>query len=158
MPEQKDKVQTAEQQGEQAQPAEGKEKIKIGSIPLDQVDDVIIDAVEDVMEDVAEGIEEIANEPELMAESTHPKWEHFFLRVRNVAVTVAVVLFISSLFMEEYSHTLKAVAYFFGSAAYFSEIFMMTDLFSKKMPAREMFMAYCFGPLYILLGISYLLE
>ena len=36
-------------------------------------------------------------------------------------------------------------------------ILLLTDCFSKRIPHREMFMAYCFGPLYILLGISYLI-
>ena len=56
-----------------------------------------------------------------------------------------------------FSHVLKAIAYFFGAAAYFSEFILLTDCFTKRVPHQEMFMAYCFGPLYILLGLSYLM-
>ena len=49
-------------------------------------------------------------------------------------------------------------AYFLGAGAYFAEILVLTDGFRQKVPRKELFMAYCFGPLYILLGLSYLLE
>ena len=52
---------------------------------------------------------------------------------------------------------LKGIAYFFGAAAYFCEIVLLTDCFTAKVPHKELFMAYCFGPMYILLGLSYLL-
>ena len=51
-----------------------------------------------------------------------------------------------------------AAAYFLGAGAYFAEILVLTDGFRRKVPQKELFMAYCFGPLYILLGLSYLLE
>ena len=38
-----------------------------------------------------------------------------------------------------------------------SEVLLLTDCFRTRVPHSEMFMAYCFGPMYILLGISYLL-
>ena len=53
---------------------------------------------------------------------------------------------------------LKAAAYFLGALAYLGEIVILTDWFSQRVPQREMFMAYCFGPLYLLLGVSYLLD
>ena len=53
---------------------------------------------------------------------------------------------------------LRAAAYFLGAGAYFAEILVLTDGFRQKVPRKELFMAYCFGPLYILLGLSYLLE
>ena len=49
------------------------------------------------------------------------------------------------------------VAFGIGAAAYFSEIVLLTDCFTAKIPHQEMFMAYCFGPMYVLLGISYLM-
>ena len=45
-----------------------------------------------------------------------------------------------------------------GAGAYVAEILILTDGFRRKVPQKELFMAYCFGPLYILLGLSYLLE
>ena len=70
---------------------------------------------------------------------------------------VAAILFFISLFPVHSAHTCKAVAYFLGAGAYFSEILLLTDCFRTRVPHSEMFMAYCFGPMYILLGISYLL-
>lgn len=34
----------------------------------------------------------------------------------------------------------------------------MTDCFRRKLDHAELFMAYCFGPLYILMGLSYILK
>lgn len=62
-----------------------------------------------------------------------------------------------SLILKNHSSILRSIAYFCGTGAYFLEILLLTDCFSKRIPHREMFMAYCFGPLYILLGISYLI-
>ena len=57
-----------------------------------------------------------------------------------------------------YSVVGLAIAYFCGAGAYVAEILILTDGFRRKVPQKELFMAYCFGPLYILLGLSYLLE
>ena len=73
-------------------------------------------------------------------------------------LTAALVLFIASLLHAPMEALLKGIAYFFGAAAYFCEIVLLTDCFTQKVPHREMFMAYCFGPMYILLGISYLFH
>jgi hypothetical protein len=73
------------------------------------------------------------------------------------AVLLAAVLFLISLFHVPGKYVLKAIAYFLGAAAYFSEILLLTDCFRTKVPHQEMFMAYCFGPMYLLLGLSYLL-
>ena len=67
------------------------------------------------------------------------------------------VLFIASLLHAPMEALLKGIAYFFGAAAYFCEIVLLTDCFTAKVPHKELFMAYCFGPMYILLGLSYLL-
>ena len=81
------------------------------------------------------------------------------LSFRNLFTGAAALLFLMSFFLSSHlHHTLRAVAYFFGAAAYFTEILMLTDIFKKRIPKREAFMAYCFGPLYVLMGISYLLS
>lgn len=107
----------------------------------------------EVIHDVLEGL----SEEEIISHSSHKTLEHRVLLFRNIAVAAAVVLFLVSLFHLPLSHLLKGVAYFLGAAAYFSEFILLTDCFTKRVPHQEMFMAYCFGPMYILLGLSYLL-
>ena len=84
--------------------------------------------------------------------------EHLMLIVRNLAAGAAAVLFLASFALAAIHKPLRAVAYFCGAGAYFAEILVLTDGFRRKVPKKELFMAYCFGPLYILLGLSYLLE
>ncbi len=109
-----------------------------------------------LLEEVKHTVEETLSEKELLSHSKHQLLEHIFLTLRNIAVAIAVILFLASLFHAPYSSILKAIAYFFGAGAYFCEILLLTDCFSSKVPPKEMFMAYCFGPMYILLGLSYL--
>jgi len=98
-------------------------------------------------------------EEKAFAQDHYDKSEHKILKIRNVAVAGAVVLFLLSLFHHiPGGNYLKTVAYFLGSGAYFCEILMLTDCFTKRQEFSEMFMAYCFAPLYILLGISYLFH
>ncbi len=113
----------------------------------------VSDDAGDAIHDVLEGL----SEEELISHSHHKGLEHIVLLVRNIAVGLAVVLFLISLFHLPFGHILKAIAYFLGAAAYCAEFVLLTDCFSKRVPHREMFMAYCFGPMYILLGRSYLL-
>ncbi len=108
--------------------------------------------VEALLQDVCEGLSETG----LISHSRHKRLEHWILLARNVAVALAVALFLASLVHTAQSGSLKAAAYFLGAGAYFCEILILTDCFRTKVPHREMFMAYCFGPLYILLGVSYL--
>lgn len=118
----------------------------------DEVAEIIHNA-EDVLHDVLEGL----SEEETIAHNKHKRVEHFLLLTRNIAVAIAVVLFAVSLFSVPGTHYFKAIAYFLGAIAYFQEIMLLTDCFSKQVPHQEMFMAYCFGPMYVLLGLSYLL-
>lgn len=110
--------------------------------------------MEEAIHEVCEGL----SEQELLSHSRHKKLEHWFLLARNAAVAAAMLLFLASLFHIPGKYLLKAIAYFLGAAAYFCEILILTDCLRTKVPHREMFMAYCFGPMYILLGISYLAE
>ena len=111
-----------------------------------------------LLEDWKEDLVEALTEHDLLLGSKHQKIEHAVLLVRNIAVGAALVLFIASLLHAPMEALLKGIAYFFGAAAYFCEIVLLTDCFTAKVPHKELFMAYCFGPLYILLGLSYLLE
>jgi len=78
------------------------------------------------------------------------------LLARNIAAAVAGVLFLISIF--DVVLVIKALAYFTGSAAYILELVIMTECFKVKPNHDELFMIYVFGPLYILMGISYLLH
>ena len=108
-------------------------------------------------DELKEIVEDGILEKDLIEESTHKKLDEFLLIIRNMAVLAAVILFIVSLIIHETGHLLKGIAYFCGAGAYVAELFILTECFTKKMPHGEMFMVYCFGPLYILLGLSYLL-
>lgn len=125
----------------------------------DEMEEVIHSAEEvlheagEVLHDVLEGLAE----EEIISHSHHQKLEHKVLLLRNIAVGLAVVLFLISLFHIPYDNVFKAVAYFLGATAYFAEFILLTDCFTERVPHQEMFMAYCFGPLYIMLGLSYLL-
>ena len=117
------------------------------------MDDVLQD-VEEVLHELQEGLSE-----EALISSNHDKrLGHWFLLLRNGAVLCAAALFVASILRAPGANLLKAIACFLGALAYFCEILILTDCFHQKVPHREMFMAYCFGPLYLLLGISYLLH
>lgn len=112
---------------------------------IEEIENAIIEGDEEALE--AEGVLE------------HEQGDHAALKERNIAVACAAFLFLLSFFMKGKTSTLvRGLGYFCGAAAYFSEIRALTDGFTKKIPHREAFMAYCFGPLYILMGIAYLLE
>ena len=125
----------------------------------DEMEEVIHTAEEvlheagEMLHDVIEGL----SEEETISHSHHKKLEHVILLLRNIAVGLAVILFFISLFHIPGSHILKGIAYFLGAGAYFGEFMLLTDCFSERVPHQEMFMAYCFGPMYLLLGLSYLL-
>ena len=81
------------------------------------------------------------------------------IRIGNVCVTFAAVLFLVSLLPEESvsaKYVLRGIGYFFGAVAYGTEVFALTDGFKEKLKFGAMYMPYVFGILYILLGISYL--
>ena len=118
----------------------------------DEMEEVLHEAG-DVLHDVLEGL----SEEDIISHSHHKKLEHGVLLFRNIAVGLAVILFFISMFHIPGEHILKGIAYFLGAAAYFSEFILLTDCFTERVPHQEMFMAYCFGPLYILLGLSYLM-
>lgn len=110
--------------------------------------------VHDALSDLHDGLAE----EDVLRHSRHKKLEHVVLLLRNGAVLLAVILFVLSLLHVQGANLYKAVAYFLGTFAYLGEILILTDCLTQRVPHREMFMAYCFGPLYLLLGISYLLH
>ena len=80
------------------------------------------------------------------------------LILRNLFVIIASVFFLISIFADHQHTWLKAVGYIFGMLAYISEYLHLTKFFHVKIPHDEAFMIYCFAPLYLLMGISYLLH
>ena len=110
-----------------------------------------------LLHELKEAAREALCERDLLRGSRHQKVEHVVLLIRNLAAGTAFLLFLASLLHAPAEALLKGIAYFFGAAAYFCEIALLTDCFTAKVPHKELFMAYCFGPLYILLGLSYLL-
>ncbi len=109
------------------------------------------------MSQIIEKIKESAEEDFHDAVDHMPILACILLVLRNVAVLLSSALFFLSLFLPDWRHTFKAIAYFCGAAAYLLECLLLTDCFRTKVPHHEMFMVYSFGPLYILLGLDYIL-
>lgn len=103
-------------------------------------------------------LEVILHEDELIEESTHKSVEHMALFFRNIVVVVAALMFLLSLIIHSQASLFRGTGYILGAIAYFCELVMLTDGFSRKAEHDELFMIYCFGPLYILMGVVYFLE
>ena len=97
-------------------------------------------------------------EEELIAHSKHKKREKVILYLRNIVVGAAVFLLLCALSTHPAADKFHAAGYFFGMLAYFIELLLLTDCFTQKIPHSEGFMVYCFGPLYFLMAIGYLLK
>ena len=79
------------------------------------------------------------------------------LRFRNVMVLLAAILFLLSFASDRYP-ILRAVGYLFGAIAYICEIMVLTDCFKVKIPHNELFMPYCFGPLYLIFLLTDIVD
>lgn len=77
------------------------------------------------------------------------------LCVRNALVVFAVTMFLLS--FAGRGEALRAIGYISGALAYVCEILVLTDCFKIKIPHNDLFMPYCFGPLYLIMGIGYLM-
>ena len=77
------------------------------------------------------------------------------LLFRNAMALLAAMLFLLSLGSDRYP-AIRAAGYLFGAVAYICEIMVMTDCFRIRLPRGELFMPYCFGPLYLIMGVGYL--
>jgi len=108
---------------------------------------------------LAEGFKTVFSTRDLGDSGDQNKHSVVLINIRNVFVFAASLLFLVSLFSGEVaSHTLRGIAYILGAVAYIFEILFLTDLFSIKAPHRELFMAYCFAPLYLIMGLFYFLH
>ena len=81
--------------------------------------------------------------------------EATFLKIRNITVVFAGIFWCLSFFESPHEHLLRGIGYIFGASAYLSELVMLTEGF-KKFDHKELLMAYCFFPIYILMALSYL--
>ncbi len=109
-----------------------------------------------LLEQIKHTVDVTIPDKEELTHGLHPKIDYALLILRNIFVGLAVIVFILSLFLDSYYTTLKAVGYFCGAVAYIFECLAVTDCFTTKVPHTEMFMVYCFGPLYILMGLGYI--
>ncbi len=109
-----------------------------------------------ILENIKHTVDVTIPDKEELTHGLHPKIDYALLILRNLFVVIAVVVFLVSLFWHDAANVLKAVGYFAGALAYVFECLAVTDCFMTKVPHTEMFMVYCFGPLYILMGLGYI--
>ncbi len=111
-----------------------------------------------ILEEIKETAAETLLDEELVSHGHHPRLGRIVLLLRNITVALAALLFLTSIFLHINRYLVKSIAYFLGGAAYIFEFLLLTDFFKEKVPHNEMFMVYCMGPLYFLLGIAYILQ
>ena len=109
-----------------------------------------------IIENIKHTVDATIPDKEELTHGLHPKLDYIFLVLRNLFTALAVLFFLASLFLHGRYNILKAIGYFAGAVAYVFECLAVTDCFQTKVPHTEMFMIYCFGPLYILMGFSYI--
>lgn len=87
--------------------------------------------------------------------------EKRMLNIQNISTFAAVILFLSARFISalaDFKILLTAIAYTLGAIAYLMESMILTDCFTRHHHAKELFMPYALGTLYLILGISYFLQ
>ncbi len=109
-----------------------------------------------MLEEIKHTVDATIPDIEELTHGLHPKIDYALLILRNVFVFVAVVLFILSMTIHNLHDIFRGIAYLCGAAAYVFECLAVTDCFQTEVPHTEMFMVYCFGPLYLLMGLSYI--
>ena len=109
-----------------------------------------------LIEDIMHAVDVTIPDKEELTHGLHPKIDYLLLILRNVFVATAAMLFALSFFIHLAQADLRAVGYFCGAAAYIFECLAVTDCFQTKVPHPEMFMGYCVGPLYFLMGLGYI--
>lgn len=109
-----------------------------------------------VLEKLKHTVDATIPDKEELTHGLHPKIDYILLVLRNLFALLAALTFLASLFLTENYVLSKVIGYFLGAAAYVLECLAVTDCFQKKVPHTEMFMVYCFGPLYVLMGLGYI--
>ena len=110
---------------------------------------------QDKYREVESALEKFWGEEDLLVGKGKSTPAQIALRFRNAMVLLAAILFLLSFASDRYP-ILRAVGYLFGAIAYICEIMVLTDCFKVKIPHNELFMPYCFGPLYLIMGVGYL--
>ncbi|MBQ6372350.1 MAG: hypothetical protein IJJ22_04440 [Oscillospiraceae bacterium] len=82
----------------------------------------------------------------------------FFAMLRNIFAVLTAVCFIASFFLHNNQLLVRGIGYCLGVFAYFSELLELTEGFNRKKHMDDLFMAVCFGGLYIFMAISYIME
>ena len=90
-------------------------------------------------------------------EEKHPARKAFNM-IRNVFVLLTAICFIASFFLHEHHLLIRGIGYCMGFGAYFAELLELTEGFNRKKHLDDLFMAICFGALYVVLAITYILE
>ena len=103
---------------------------------------------QDKYREVESALEKFWGEEDLLVGKGKSTPAQIALRFRNAMVLLA--------FASDRYPILRAVGYLFGAIAYICEIMVLTDCFKVKIPHNELFMPYCFGPLYLIMGVGYL--
>ncbi len=109
-----------------------------------------------IIEQIKHTVDATIPDKEELTNGLHPKIDYALLVLRNLFVVVAAILFLVSFFAKDAYSIFKSIGYFFGAGAYLFECLAVTDCFQTKIPHTEMFMVYCFGPLYLLMGLGYI--
>ena len=117
----------------------------------------------DLLEQIKHTVDVTTPDHDELVHEGHTRRDYVLLILRNILVGAAALLFVASFFFDELYHIdiyhiLKGIAYFCGTGAYVFECLLLTNCFKTKVPHKELFMVYCLGPLYILMGISYLIK
>ena len=81
-----------------------------------------------------------------------------FNAVRNIFALLTAICFITSFFLQEGQFLVRGIGYSLGVFAYFAELLELTEGFNTKKHIDDLFMAICFGGMYILLAVSYIME
>lgn len=111
-----------------------------------------------IIDEIKHGVDVTIPEKEDLAQMAHPKADYIMLIFRNIFAFCAMVLFVVSFFLSSSFNYIKAIAYLCGAVAYIFELLALTDCFRTRVGHHEMFMVYCFGPLYLLMGLGYIFK
>ena len=81
-----------------------------------------------------------------------------FNTIRNIFAALTAICFISSFIMLQRQLLVRGIGYCFGFVAYLAEVLELTEGFNRKKHIDDLFMAICFGGLYIFMAVSYIME
>lgn len=87
-----------------------------------------------------------------------PHHRTVFAVIRNIFAVLTAICFVASFFLHSHHLLVRGIGYCFGVFAYFAELLELTEGFNRKKHLDDLFMAICFGALYIFMAVSYILE